>query len=222
MTSLIIFDCDGVLVDSEIIANKAEADVLTELGYAITPEMSLLRFVGMNTTMVKDIVFQETGIILPPDFRDRTTARTVEAFKDHLQPLMHTILSNSSIKKIDKCVASNSPHHRVRLSLDITGLRSYFPDETLFTYENVKKGKPAPDLFLHAAHHMGHSPEECLVIEDSVVGIEAAKAAGMKVIAFLGGSHTQTKFYKNLIMDQKVPVAFDTIDLLTMILKSIH
>jgi HAD superfamily hydrolase (TIGR01509 family) len=215
MNKLIIFDCDGVLVDSEIIANCIDAEMLTELGYPISTEDSIKRFTGMNALTVRDVIFQESGMKLPDNLSELTQQRILNAFDNELQPLISDVLEHSSA--LLKCVASSSPRTRVLKSLELTKQDHFFPQDTIFTSSQVKRGKPFPDLFLFAAEQMGIQPENCLVVEDSCAGIKAAQSAGMKVIGFLGGSHAHFDWYRQNIENLGVPIALSAKDLINHI-----
>jgi len=184
---LIIFDCDGVLVDSEIVSFQAEADMLAEIGIPLTAHDLLARFLGTSSASMFATIERENGIKLPADFAERAAQRTLEAFDRKLKPIpgIAELLANLPNRK---CVASSSEPPRIRHSLSLAGILHYF-DPHIFSAIQVKHGKPAPDLFLFAAGSMGTPPECCLVIEDSVAGVTAARAAGMTVLGFTGGSH---------------------------------
>ena len=184
---LIIFDCDGVLVDSEIVSFEAEAEVFGEIGIPLTAQDLLGRFLGMSSASMFAVIEHERGITLPPDFAERAARRTLEAFDRRLKPIpgIAQLLAGLPDRK---CVASSSEPARIRHSLTLAGILHHF-EPHIFSATQVKHGKPAPDLFLFAAESMGASPKRCLVIEDSVAGITAARAAGMTVLGFTGGSH---------------------------------
>jgi HAD superfamily hydrolase (TIGR01509 family) len=187
---LIIFDCDGVLVDSEIIAAEVESGLLREAGYEISVEEMSERFAGLTW---KDILFEierEAGIPLsaslleaPEKVLDKRLASEVRAIDGALQ----------AIARIPgrRCVCSNSSSHRLAAMLGRTGLDRLFGDR-VYSARDVGEGrtKPAPDVFLHGAAQFDADPANVMVIEDSVHGIEAARAAGMRVIGFTGGSHS--------------------------------
>ena len=183
---LIIFDCDGVLVDSELLSCRCLSDVLAEFGFRLGVEQALELFLGRSTKAIEQY-YRGLGQTLPDDFLPRLKARVLETFAGALQPIpgVGTVLSEL---KTPCCVASSSDIDRVSLSLDVTGLAPHFGDR-LYTAQMVRHGKPAPDLFLHAAGKMRASPSRTLVIEDSVSGVQAARAAGMMVWGFAGGSH---------------------------------
>jgi HAD superfamily hydrolase (TIGR01509 family) len=184
---LIIFDCDGVLVDSEIVSFEVEAEMFAEIGIGLTAHDLLTRFLGTSSASMFAIIEQENGIKLPPDFAERAARRTLEAFDRKLKPIpgIAGLLANLPDRK---CVASSSEPPRIRHSLTLAGILHHF-EPHIFSATQVKRGKPAPDLFLLAAERMGVAPARCLVIEDSVAGVTAARAAGMSVLGFTGGSH---------------------------------
>ncbi len=184
---LIIFDCDGVLVDSEIVSFEAEADMLAEVGIRLKAHDLLARFLGTSSASMFSIIEQESGVKLPADFAERAAQRTLEAFDRKLKPIpgVAELLADLPNRK---CVASSSEPPRIRHSLSLAGILHHF-EPHIFSATQVKRGKPAPDLFLFAAGSMGTPPERCLVIEDSVAGVTAARAAGMTVLGFTGGSH---------------------------------
>lgn len=183
---LIIFDCDGVLVDSELLSCRCLSEVLAEFGLQLSVEQALALFLGRSTKAIEQH-YRDLGQSLPDHFLPRLKARVLETFAGALQPIpgVGAVLSEL---KASCCVASSSNLDRVSLSLDVTGLASHFGDR-LYTAQMVRHGKPAPDLFLHAAGKMRVDPARALVIEDSVSGVQAAKAAGMTVWGFVGGSH---------------------------------
>jgi len=183
---LVIFDCDGVLVDSELLSCQCLSEVLAEFGFELGVEQALDLFLGRSAGAIGQY-YRERGHILPDDFLLRLKARVLETFAGALQPIPGVGAMVSELKT-PHCVASSSDIDRVSLSLSVTGLSSHFEDR-LYTAQMVKHGKPAPDLFLYAAEKMRAAPARTLVIEDSVSGVQAAKAAGMTVWGFVGGSH---------------------------------
>jgi len=222
LSKLIIFDCDGVLVDSEIIANRIDAETLTSFGYPISTEESIKKFVGMSAKAVNELILKESGISLPSDLWTLTEEHILKAFEAELLPLMLPVLENPFLKNVKKCVASSSTRKWVLRSLQMTKQDHFFQNEHVFTASQVKHGKPAPDVFLFAAEQMGYSPKDCLVIEDSIVGIEAARAAKMDVIGFLGGRHAQFEWYKERIRNEQVVVVEHVLDLLSLILDTVE
>ena len=186
-TRLVIFDCDGVLVDSEAIACRVDAELLTSLGFPVGFEDFRDRYVGISTaTMCADIEAR-FGRRLPADIARRLLDAVLDAFEAELAPIPGI---PDALRAIDapRCVASSSDPPRIRRSLEIAGLLGLF-DPHLFSATMVARGKPAPDIFLHAASAMGAAPRDCVVVEDSVPGVQAARAAGMRVLGFVGGGH---------------------------------
>ncbi|TXJ85228.1 HAD family hydrolase [Streptomyces lavendulae] len=182
---LVIFDNDGVLVDSEPIANRVLAELLTEAGFPTSYEDSMCRYMGGTLDRVRAMLRTETGRDLPAGFAERYRARLIEAFERDLRPVtgMAEVLQALSRRGTPFCVASSSPRDRLGLGLRVTGLASYF-EHRVYCAEDVTQGKPAPDLFLHAAVRMGVDPAHAVVVEDSVPGVDAATAAGMASIGY--------------------------------------
>ncbi|WP_405644347.1 HAD family hydrolase [Streptomyces uncialis] len=183
---LVIFDNDGVLVDSEPISNGILAGYLTELGHPTTYEDSLRDYMGAAVHRVHDLVGERTGRRLPEDFDDELHARVFAAFERELKPVTGAVdvLAELSAEGVPYCVASSGSHQRIRVGHRTAGLGGWFDDLRIFSAEDVGQGKPAPDLFLHAAARMGVAPARCVVVEDSPLGVRAAVAAGMDVYGF--------------------------------------
>ncbi|MET9323188.1 HAD family hydrolase [Streptomyces sp. NPDC003038] len=183
---LIIFDNDGVLVDSEPVANTILAGYLTELGHATSYEESLRDYMGAAVHRVHDLVLERTGERLPADFDETLHARTFAAFERELRPVpgVAEVLAELSAQGVAYCLASSGSHERIRVGHRSAGLGEWFEEEWIFSSEDVGRGKPAPDLFLHAAREMGVDPARCVVVEDSRLGVQAARAAGMDVLGF--------------------------------------
>jgi HAD superfamily hydrolase (TIGR01509 family) len=185
--ALVIFDCDGVLIDSEPLACAAEAEELTRIGFAITAAEVARRFVGLPDTAVHALVERELGRALPPDHGARCEARVMAQFRAGLKALPGAAETIAGLP-FRRCVASSSRPARLALGLIETGLYELFYPH-VFSSVLVARGKPAPDLFLHAAASLGVPPDGCLVLEDSLPGVAAAGAAGMRVLGFTGGGH---------------------------------
>jgi HAD superfamily hydrolase (TIGR01509 family) len=183
---LVIFDNDGVLVDSEPLANRVLAAYLTELGHPTSYEDSLRDFMGGAVHRVHDTILARTGRRLPAGFDEELHARTVQAFRRDLQPVSGAadVLAKLDAHGVPYCVASSADHARIRVALGKAGLSAYFTDDRVFSAQDVGRGKPAPDLFLHAAATMGCPPAACAVVEDSPLGVQAAVAAGMDVFGY--------------------------------------
>ncbi|MFF0539737.1 HAD family hydrolase [Streptomyces coelicoflavus] len=183
---LVIFDNDGVLVDSEPISNRLLAGYLTELGHPTSYEDSLRDYMGGAMHRVHDLVLERTGRRLPEDFDDVFHGRVFAAFERELEPVPGAVgvLEKLTADGVAYCVASSGSHERIRVGHRKAGLDRWFDDRRIFSSQDVGRGKPAPDLFLHAAGRMGVAPERCAVIEDSLLGVQAAVAAGMDVYGF--------------------------------------
>ncbi|MEU6214855.1 HAD family hydrolase [Streptomyces sp. JL4002] len=183
---LVIFDNDGVLVDSEPIANSVLAGYLTELGHPTTYEESVRDYMGAAVHHVHDLVRERTGQQLPADFDETLHTRTVAAFEQELKPVpgVEDVLGALTAHGMGYCLASSGSHERIRVGHRVAGLDGWFEEEWIFSADDVGQGKPAPDLYLHAARQMGVEPSRCVVIEDSPRGVEAAVAAGMDVYGF--------------------------------------
>ncbi|MBB2960651.1 HAD family hydrolase [Methylobacterium sp. R2-1] len=185
--ALVIFDCDGVLIDSEPISLATLTRGLNEIGLAISLDSVRERFAGTSMTSIMERVAREDGVTAPDGFVERVKAETLAAFEAELTA-MAGIAEALGLLHLPFCVASSSDPVRLRRSLALTGLLPLFEDH-VFSSTQVARGKPFPDLFLFAAERMGAAPERCLVIEDSVPGVQAARAAGMRVVGFTGGGH---------------------------------
>ncbi|WFU16814.1 HAD family hydrolase [Bradyrhizobium sp. CB3481] len=193
---LIIFDCDGVLVDSEVISCRAHAETLTRHGYPITSEQVFHRFLGRSTKQANSEVEAELGRPLPDDFHLQLQDTLYRTFEADLEAVPHIHEALDAITQ-PVCVASSGSHQRMQISLGRTRLYGRFAPN-IFSASQVDNGKPAPDLFLFAAKQMNVAPVRCLVIEDSVAGIAAAVAANMPVLGFHGGSHCREGYGKRL------------------------
>ncbi|MFF4139181.1 HAD family hydrolase [Streptomyces mirabilis] len=183
---LVIFDNDGVLVDSEPISNTILAAYLTELGYPTSYEESIRDYMGSAMHRIHELVQERSGQRLPEDFDDVFHGRVFAAFERELQPVPGAVqvLEKLAADEVPYCVASSGSHERIRVGHRKTGLDRWFDDGRVFSSQDVGRGKPAPDLFLHAAERMGVAPERCVVVEDSPLGVRAANAAGMDVYGF--------------------------------------
>ncbi len=185
MTRLVIFDCDGVLVDSEPIAVRIDVEMLAEAGVTMSAEEVIERFVGRSPEVIVAETEARIGRRLPDGWFERTEARIREAYATELRPVAG--IAEALEKIVDPvCVASSSGHDNLRYKLELTGLYERFAGH-IFSAAEVANGKPAPDLFLHAASRMGFPPGDCVVIEDSRYGVEAARAAGMDALGYAGG-----------------------------------
>lgn len=187
---LIIFDCDGVLIDSEIVAARLEAEAITELGLPMTAEDICTRFAGTTTREVWATLERELGRPLPHGFFEHHLAHVRDVFSRELEaiPGARAAVERVAGTGVPYCVASSTHLPSLLNNLGTAGLVDLF-DGNVFSASQVKRAKPAPDVFLFAASQMGADPADCLVVEDSVAGVTAATRAGMPVVGFTGGSH---------------------------------
>lgn len=181
-TSLVIFDCDGVLVDSELLSHTVLKEMLSELGVDLTLEETFEHFMGTSTEIFHKVLSRLIGRSTPSDFFGQFRARSFKAFADGLLPVPGVPELLASIQ-VPYCVASNGPREKMHFTLGHTGLLRFVAGR-LFSAQDVARPKPAPDLFLHAAAKLGAPVSECVVVEDSSTGVAAARAAGMVVYGF--------------------------------------
>lgn len=207
----IIFDCDGVLVDSEAIANRVLVDMANEVGANIDLDYGLKNFKGKSLTQCFTIIVALSGNTkaLNTNFETEFRQRSFKAFNTEIKPVKGV---ESVLQQLDIpfCVASNGPQHKIKLNLELTGLINYF-NENVFSAYTINKWKPEPDLFLWAAKTMGFSPDECLVIEDSLAGVKAARAGGFDVFGYT------EQDYHNVLQPEATTTFNDMKDLLDMI-----
>jgi HAD superfamily hydrolase (TIGR01509 family) len=183
---LVIFDCDGVLIDSERLAVKVDVEVLAQLGWPLSEAEVIERFVGRSAEQEQAELEAYLGYALPPrTFESRFEALFRRVCETELRAVEGVLAALERIE-LPTCVASSSSHERLRFTLGLTGLYERFQGR-IFSAADVARGKPAPDLFLQAAAQMGADPSACLVVEDSRYGVQAAHAAGMRVIAYANG-----------------------------------
>lgn len=187
---LVIFDCDGVLVDSEIIAARVDAEILSEAGYPITAEEVAHRFAGLTTERIFEIAGEELGRGIPDALVRRAEEETDSRLEREAVPVRG---ADAMLDRLDwpRCICSNSRPERLRMTLEVAGLYDRFRPYVFSAREvGDGRGKPAPDVFLHAAAVLVTDPADAIVVEDSVSGIAGAVAAGMRVIGFVGASHS--------------------------------
>jgi HAD superfamily hydrolase (TIGR01509 family) len=182
MAAAVIFDCDGVLVDSEPSANAVLTELIRELGIDTTPEETMATYMGRSWASCMEILGERLGGSPPADLRERYRAGVSAAWRRELRPVPGIVDALEAID-LPSCVASSGEHERMRLTLGLTGLLQRF-EGRIFSATEVAHGKPAPDLFLHAAGRMGFDPAATVVVEDTVPGVQAGRAAGMRVLAF--------------------------------------
>lgn len=182
---LVIFDCDGVLIDSERLAVRVDVEMLSDLGWPLTEAEVIERFVGRSDKDTKAAIEAHLGHRLPGGWDEHVNRLYREAFAAELVPVAGIVDALDAIS-LPTCIASSGTHDHLRYTLGLTGLYHRF-EGRIFSAEDVREGKPAPDLFLHAAAQMGVAPDRCVVVEDSRNGVIAARAAGMRALAFAGG-----------------------------------
>ena len=185
----VIFDCDGVLVDSEPIANRVLASLLTEAGLPTTFADCMRDYRGRSMASCMALASERLGSPMPADLPDRYYAEVKAVFARELEAVPGVVGALDRIA-LPSCVASSGPHHKMRVTLERTGLWDRFAGR-IFSASEVEHGKPAPDLFLYAARRMGFDPAATAVVEDSVPGVQAARAAGMRALAF--ARHTDAR-----------------------------
>ena len=214
---LIVFDFDGVLVDSEILSNQVLAAVLTELGYPMTPTESHRRFTGLNVRAVRAAVEADRGGPLSVEFENMVREQAHGRIATDLKMVAG---ADALLRALDgpRCIASNSGPMWIDLALRATGLDGFFMPQARFSAAQVAQGKPAPDLFIHAATTMEADPTDCVVIEDSVHGVRGARTAGMRVLRFIGASHIE-EGHDAILREAGVEAVFDDLTQLPELLK---
>ncbi len=187
---LVIFDCDGVLIDSEIIAARAQSHALAEHGIAITPEQAAHRFAGIPDADMWQTLQTENACALPDDFARQYAERLAHTFRQELRalPHVHETVAALRARGVDICVASSSTPPKLEAALKLVDLWDAFAPN-VFSTAQVAHGKPAPDVFLFAARQMRAAVRDCVVVEDSVPGVRAACAARMLAVGYVGASH---------------------------------
>jgi HAD superfamily hydrolase (TIGR01509 family) len=185
MIDLVIFDCDGVLVDSERLAVKVDVELMAQLGWHLSESEAVDTFVGVSDASFRSIIETKIGRKLPHDWEAQTQPLYRNKLSVELAPV------DGIVEALDRiahptCVASSGTHDKMRFTLGLTGLYERFAGR-IFSATQVARGKPAPDLFLFAAEQMGAAPSACVVVEDSAMGVSGARAAGMRVLAYAGG-----------------------------------
>ena len=195
-TTCLIFDCDGVLVDSEVLAAEAYQRAYADCGMDIGTQV-MQDCIGLKQSDIVAKIAKVTGHHLPPAGQSEIWPTTKKLFEESLKPTTG-IIDYLSESMISRCVASSSSVERINLSLSRTGLLDFF-EPWIFSSSMVQNGKPAPDLFLLAAQQLGYAPHKCAVIEDSYLGVQGAVAAGMQAIGFIGGAHANSQFGDRLL-----------------------
>ena len=187
---LVIFDCDGVLVDSEPVSTRVLADALTAAGVPTTPAQAYQRYRGTALSDIAADAQDRTGSPLPDGFWERYDRDRARAFERSLRPIDGAADAVAAVKAagVAVCVASQGRRSKTELTLGLAGLRHLFADDALFSAYDVARGKPFPDLFLHAASVMNAASARCVVVEDTTIGVRAAVAAGMRAVALADGA----------------------------------
>jgi HAD superfamily hydrolase (TIGR01509 family) len=188
MARALIFDFDGVIADSEVLANTVLAEVVTELGVPTTVEDSYRSYLGKRFSEIIAEIEKTIGETLPQSFAAQFQARTLDRFRQALEPIPGVREFITKLNHVPRCIASSSSPDRLAVCLDVLNMTSLF-DGRVFSASNVERGKPHPDIFLYASDRIGVPPRECIVIEDSPGGVTAARAAGCIVLGLLAAGH---------------------------------
>ena len=188
--SAIIFDFDGVIANSEALANTVLAEHVSRLGRPTTLDESLVRYSGRRWADAMALIEQDLGAALPDGFSDTLAAATLERFERELREVEGASAFIRRLGDMPHCIASSSSPERLALCLRVLGLEQQF-EGRVFSAEGVRRGKPAPDIFLHAADRLGVAPQDCIVVEDSATGVQAAVAADMTCIGLSAASHVR-------------------------------
>ncbi len=213
----LIFDCDGVVMNSMALHTEIEAEAYQALGMTVQASELVLRFSGVPQDEVSKTLTAETGIVVPSDFKDMLATKKEVHFKTRLQAMPGLTDAIEELAHLPRGIASGSGMAALKSMLTHTGLYHKFAPH-IYSSELVAKGKPHPDVFLHAAANMGYDPKDCLVIEDGPEGVKAAKAAGMRVFGFIGGTHC-TPDHTRLLKEAGAEVIFRDMRMLPDIMK---
>lgn len=203
---VVIFDCDGVLVDSELIALGQTRRALDSAGLSLTHDQAVERFLGLSVETIMAKAEADLATALPAQFRHDLSRDILARFASELKGIEGVRQAVAGLR-CGVCVASSSPLERVRLALSIAGYGGLF-EPNIFSATMTARGKPHPDLFLYAARQMGANPANCLVIEDSAPGVAAALSAGMEAFGFFGGSHMSGEAAAGRLKDAGAAVLF--------------
>lgn len=195
---MLIFDCDGVLVDSELLEHGVDAELLEGHGLATTAAALMARFVGVSRRDMYEVVFAELRRPIPDGLLEERERRVWQRCRSDLRAIAGIDAALDVLGGWPKCVASSSLPEKLQMKLAHTGLARHF-EPRLFSSALVARGKPAPDIYLHAAAVVGHPPERCIVIEDAPAGVQGARQAGMRVVGFAGGSHATESLGPSLV-----------------------
>jgi HAD superfamily hydrolase (TIGR01509 family) len=198
MSPLIIFDCDGVLVDSELLEHGVDAQLLGTFGCTASAQELLQRFVGIARADMYPIVFSELGLELPKNLLAERERLVWDRCRADLKAIPGADTTLEILRRLPKCVASSSIPDKLHMKLEATGLARHFGPH-IFSTALVPRGKPAPDIYLHAAQVVGHAAANCIVVEDSRHGVAGARSASMRAIGFTGGSHATSSLADELL-----------------------
>lgn len=200
---LVIFDCDGVLVDSEVLSYETYAKVFSQNKFDASPDELLHQLSGLSIDGMIQTLGKKRQKPFKKGIKEEIAQAIVKAFAEKLKPISGVKLLLDTLEKeqIDFCVVSNGLRSRITQALKVTNLEKYFVDNRIFDVSQVHNGKPSPDLLLYATNQMGYRPCDSIVIDDSVTGIAAGRAAHMTIIGFLGGSHAQALWYQEKVIN---------------------
>jgi HAD superfamily hydrolase (TIGR01509 family) len=207
-----IFDCDGVLVDSEPLSMRIDVEILAENGIRMSEEDAHRRFVGKTFAAMIDEMAREYGVSFPADTSNQKDLRLLELYETELRAVDGVSDALEALMPQHFSVASNSPFERVEAALRITHLSRFFGNR-ITTFEHVARGKPEPDVFIEAARRAGYDPQDCVVIEDSVTGVTAAHRAGCRVLGFTG-THPHPEQHEGKLLEAGAAAAFNDMRML--------
>jgi len=213
---ILMFDCDGVILDSMVLHTEVEAEAYNGLGANVTQEELSRRFSGVSQEEVSRIIGKEAGINIPIGFEDIIEESKKSVFEQRLKAISGINQMLEDLKDIPRCIASGSGTGELKHMLNIVGLYDSF-EPHIYSADMVDRGKPSPDLFLYAAKRTSYEPHECIVIEDGVSGVQAGIAAGMRVLGFTGGSHCGAD-HSNLLMKAGAELIFNDMNDLSNII----
>jgi HAD superfamily hydrolase (TIGR01509 family) len=206
MIDMIILDCDGVVIDSQILIQQTLKSSIDAVVKHNNASILIDDFLGMDLIELQGKIQGLSDVVINQSMIDHYYHDLYKTMERDLKPLLPNLIKKLHATNIKYCLASNSIRAQINYSLNLVGLKQYIADTQIFTIEQVARGKPEPDLFLFSALALNAQPQNCLVIEDSPSGIAAALSANMQVIAFLNGTHAQSKQYRDKIASYKIPI----------------
>lgn len=219
MSCLLIFDFDGVIVDSELIIRKVLNEYIEKLGVKVKNRDE---FIGIGGSMLIKKIEDMSGVTITELMIHKYYKGLFETLSREIKPLLFDTINKLKQQGFKYCIATNSIREQVDFCLKMVNMNHYFSDDNIFTIEQVRNGKPAPDLFLLAADSFQVNTKQCLVIEDSPSGVLAARAADMDVVAFMGGGHAKSGEYINKIMEHQAMLLPDESALLNHLSVKYH